>query len=689
MTLPIYTTGTVSVTHLGTTVTGAGGMWSGINAREGDFFVRADGVAVITEVTDQATLQITPWPGATVTGGTYAIQQNYVGRVVGVAAAEDVGVMLEKLHTDGLPFIVGADETVPDPSYGDEGQLAFQPTTGHWWVKSGGVWVPSAGIGSSTPSSTNPIMDGAAAPGSAGPYSREDHIHPSDTSRAPTVSPTFTGVPVFNLTSGYGFKMTGDGTVTPSKYLRVNAGDFQITNNANVQIFDLTDAGKLRTGSLALDVNDGSAAQPFHASSSNVSATGVTSNSSEISVPSYNMNTIINAQDNIGLNPASCNQLNTLAVINTVGGSQVNGARNSFFSQVAVNTATSPTNPYKDYVAAQFFAEAFVNDGGTDVTIAASKGNLFATNPVALLQGNATNWAEITGGEVNVAVQAGCSVSYKSAWTLVAMGTDAVQGSVYDGALSISGQAGNIGWRHGILFSQANSGPPMHPAGTLIGTQDAGTVANGVDISSYTITGSAFRSPGFAVNGAGAVTAAGGGAGSGTGLNVGGTMAAFGYFGRAGTTGAWGGNFYNFIWGSGMAVWVDATSVGVMTLTSDYRIKKDVIDLPGMWETVKALQPIKYTQAEFSPPSHLAHIEQMQAEGKEVSDAPLFAADEIERWGFIAHELQETLIQSAATGTKDAPDTIQSPNPWTVIAALTKALQEAMARIEALEAASQ
>jgi hypothetical protein len=147
MTLPVYSTGTVSVTHLGTTVTGAGGMWSGINAREGDYFVRADGAAVITEVTDVATLQITPWPGATVTGGSYAIQQNYVGRVVGVAAAEDVGVMLEKLHVDGLPFIVGADETVPDPSYGDEGQLAFQPTTGLWWVKSGGVWVPTPGIG--------------------------------------------------------------------------------------------------------------------------------------------------------------------------------------------------------------------------------------------------------------------------------------------------------------------------------------------------------------------------------------------------------------------------------------------------------------------------------------------------------------------------------------------------------------
>jgi hypothetical protein len=41
---------------------------------------------------------------------------------------------------------------------------------------------------------------------------------------------------------------------------------------------------------------------------------------------------------------------------------------------------------------------------------------------------------------------------------------------------------------------------------------------------------------------------------------------------------------------------------------------------------------------------------------------------------------------TGATGYKDAPDVVQSPNPWTVIAALTKGLQEAMARIEALEA---
>ena len=147
MTLPVYSTGTVSVAAGGTVVTGTGGIWTGTNVKQGDFISIAGSTEVlITEVTDGTHLKITPWPGAVQSGAAYVIYQNYVGRVVGVAAAEDVGIMLEKLHTDGLPFILGAAETVPDPSYGDEGQLAFKPSTGEWWVKQGGVWAPSAGL---------------------------------------------------------------------------------------------------------------------------------------------------------------------------------------------------------------------------------------------------------------------------------------------------------------------------------------------------------------------------------------------------------------------------------------------------------------------------------------------------------------------------------------------------------------
>jgi len=44
-------------------------------------------------------------------------------------------------------------------------------------------------------STTTPAMDGAAAVGTGTTFARADHVHPSDTSRAPLASPTFTGTP--------------------------------------------------------------------------------------------------------------------------------------------------------------------------------------------------------------------------------------------------------------------------------------------------------------------------------------------------------------------------------------------------------------------------------------------------------------------------------------------------------------
>jgi hypothetical protein len=49
--------------------------------------------------------------------------------------------------------------------------------------------------GGVSPSNVNPTMDGTAVPGVSLLYSRGDHVHPSDTSRAPLASPTFTGTP--------------------------------------------------------------------------------------------------------------------------------------------------------------------------------------------------------------------------------------------------------------------------------------------------------------------------------------------------------------------------------------------------------------------------------------------------------------------------------------------------------------
>ena len=41
----------------------------------------------------------------------------------------------------------------------------------------------------------SPAMDGTAAVGTSKRFARQDHVHPTDTSRAPIASPTFTGTP--------------------------------------------------------------------------------------------------------------------------------------------------------------------------------------------------------------------------------------------------------------------------------------------------------------------------------------------------------------------------------------------------------------------------------------------------------------------------------------------------------------
>jgi hypothetical protein len=67
----------------------------------------------------------------------------------------------------------------------------------------------------------NPLMDGAVAVGTSLLYSRQDHVHPSDTSRAPTASPTFTGTATF---SGATFNGTVTYTGTASEHHNVSSG---------------------------------------------------------------------------------------------------------------------------------------------------------------------------------------------------------------------------------------------------------------------------------------------------------------------------------------------------------------------------------------------------------------------------------------------------------------------------------
>ena len=128
----------------------------------------------------------------------------------------------------------------------------------------------------------------------------------------------------------------------------------------------------------------------------------------------------------------------------------------------------------------------------------------------------------------------------------------------------------------------------------------------------------------------------------------------------------------------------------MFAFTSDYRIKKDVLDLPGMWDTVKALRPIKYTQAEFTPPSQVrcqpgAKSGRNDAELCRAGPRPMSPTTSSDGASSRTN-CRRRCCRARANGEKDSHDTVQSPNWAPLVAALTKALQEAMTRIEALEA---
>lgn len=73
-------------------------------------------------------------------------------------------------------------------------------------------------------SDSTPLMNGVAAPGTGVEASRYDHVHPTDTSRAPLTSPSFSGTLTHSgdvVLSGAGKRITGDfnNAITPNRTL--------------------------------------------------------------------------------------------------------------------------------------------------------------------------------------------------------------------------------------------------------------------------------------------------------------------------------------------------------------------------------------------------------------------------------------------------------------------------------------
>lgn len=139
--LASYSTGTVSVAAGGTTVTGAECAWLGTqNVKPGDVLQIGNYQSVIADVVDLDELEIPPWGGGAQSGVAYTIWQVSPRRFAGAEAMATVSQLVAAFETSGFMVFVKPVATEPDPSLGNDGQYADQPTTGKKWVKIGGVW---------------------------------------------------------------------------------------------------------------------------------------------------------------------------------------------------------------------------------------------------------------------------------------------------------------------------------------------------------------------------------------------------------------------------------------------------------------------------------------------------------------------------------------------------------------------
>jgi len=131
-------------------------------------------------------------------------------------------------------------------------------------------------------------------------------------------------------------------------------------------------------------------------------------------------------------------------------------------------------------------------------------------------------------------------------------------------------------------------------------------------------------------------------------------------------------NKLNFQWsGSDLQFNIDNTGWQTISTTSDYRLKENITPLASAIDRVKQLKPCSFNRKDYAPAGTS-------------SDTPLYRGSSDIEEGFIAHEVQE-VIPSGATYSKDSADCVQALNLSPIVSVLTKALQEALTKIEALE----
>ena len=152
-------------------------------------------ILVLSGAVIRVTLQITSggnnfWYQQT---GLFATAPTYCSLAVGSKDGAAAGTTAYGCHLLFTPGAASPDWDVVaygGAAAGGGGGLTDAPADGTTYGRLNNAWASVP-----VPATTTPGMDGTGAAGVAVTYSRGDHVHPTDTTRAPLASPAFTGTP--------------------------------------------------------------------------------------------------------------------------------------------------------------------------------------------------------------------------------------------------------------------------------------------------------------------------------------------------------------------------------------------------------------------------------------------------------------------------------------------------------------
>ena len=185
-----------------------------------------------------------------------------------------MAVPIAPVPATALPLMDGAAAVGVASKYAREDHLNQTDTSRYAATKPAGYHTaPQLAAIVPAASSAAPAMDGAAAAGAAATFSRGDHVHPTDTSRAPVSNPTFIGTvttPTLQATTGaIGSLTTNSQHVGGGNTLVTANSILAVDNNGGLAMQVMSSLNAATTAMVIRnDRTDGAAIQFFFGTSS-------------------------------------------------------------------------------------------------------------------------------------------------------------------------------------------------------------------------------------------------------------------------------------------------------------------------------------------------------------------------------------------------------------------------------------